>query len=311
MENKKRLNQLSNDLTTGVRVNKPGDSVDAGSIARYRQQINKSDSYLNTIAQTKSFLQFQDNIVGQATEVMVRTRELAQQAANETLSPKSRSQIGEEVYQLREQMANLANSVYQGRYVYSGVDDNDPPYDKTTYTTPPTGDASVRYVFDGDPGKDTSKVVRITDEISISLNTPVDELFGKSLEALERLSRALAGYKTQPASGAPDGTGDAYTMPDEFHKQTEDIKAVIDMINSARDNDLIPERVTLGGRLRRLETGQALLELTKGSAKEVLSRIQDADETETAANLQQAQTALQASYSITAKILRMTILDYV
>jgi flagellin-like hook-associated protein FlgL len=69
--------------------------------------------------------------------------------------------------------------------------------------------------------------------------------------------------------------------------------------------------VTLGGRLRRLETGQALLELTKGSAKEVLSRIQDADETETAANLQQAQTALQASYSITAKILRMTILDYV
>ena len=311
MQNKQRLNQLSNELTTGVRVNKPGDSVDSGSIARYRQLIAKSDSYLKTIAQTKSFLEIQDNVVAQATELMVRAKELAQQGANETLSPTSRAQIAEEVFQLRDQMANLANTTFQGRYVYSGVDDDDPPYDQTTYASPATGDANVRYVFDGEPGKDVSKVVRVTDEISVSLNTPANELFGKSLEALERLSRALAGYKTEPASGTPDGSGDAYTMPDDFHTQTADIKAAIDLINSARDNDLIPERVTIGGRLRRLETGQSLLELTKSSAKEVLTRIQDADETETAANLQQAQTALQASYSITAKILRLTILDYV
>jgi flagellar hook-associated protein 3 FlgL len=271
----------------------------------------KADAYIDTISQAKSFLQFQDNVVAQATEIITRAKELAQQGANETLNDQSRMQLAEEVFQLRDQMANLANSTYQSRYVYSGVDDNDPPFDQKTYDKPVTGDATVRWEFDGDPGKELSKAVRVTDEISVSLNTPADELFGGSMEALERLGRALAGYATEPTTGTPDGTGEPYSFPDDFHVQTADIKKAIDLLNEARDKDLVPERVTLGGRLRRLETGQALMELTKNSSKEVLSRIQDADETETAANLQQAQTALQASYSITAKILRLTILDYV
>jgi flagellar hook-associated protein 3 FlgL len=311
LENKRRLAELSNQLTTGIKASKPSDSADAGAISRYRQQVAKSDSYLTTIAQTKSYLEFQDQIMNDANEVLIRAKELAQQGANETLSGTSRAQIAQEVFQLRDQMASLANTTYQGRYIYSGTDDNDAPFDKTTYTEPVTGDANIRYEFDGDPGKKASKSVKITDEISVALNTPADELFGGSIEALERLSRALAGYETLPESGTPDGTGAAYSLPADLHKQTDAIKNCIDLLNTARDNTIIPQRVTIGGRLRRLETGQALLELTKNSAKEVLSRIQDADETEVAANLQQAQTALQASYSITAKVLRMTILDYV
>jgi flagellar hook-associated protein 3 FlgL len=312
LENKRRLNDLSNQLTTGLKVNKPSDSVDAGSIARYQTVIDKVDSYKTTIAQAKSFLEFQDNVIAQSTEIITRAKEIAQQGANETLSADSRAQLAEEVFQLRDQLANLANSTYQGRYVYGGSDDDDPPYDSASYANPATGLASTRYTFDAEAGVGISKSVHVTDEISVSLNTKADKVFGTSLEALERLSRSLAGYQTEPLpSGAPDGGGAAYTFPDEYHLQTEHIREAIDLLNKARDKELIPERVSLGGRLRRLETGEALLELTKNSAKEVLSRLQDADETETAANLQQAQTALQASYSVTAKVLRMTILDYV
>lgn len=311
LANKKRLGDLSNELTSGLKVNTPSDSPDAGSISRYKQQIAKSDSYLNTIAQAKSFLEFQDNVMSQANEILIRARELAQQGANETLSGTSRDQIAQEVYQLRDQFANLANSDYQGRFVYSGSEDNTPPYNQTTYTEPASGSANVKYNFDDQPGKQVSKTVQITDQLSVNLNTPADKLFGTSLEALERLARALGGYKTLPASGTPDGSGTAYIQPDELHQQTADIKACIDQLNTVRDHQIIPERVTLGGRLKRLETGAALLDLTKNTAKEVLSKLQDADETEVAANLQQAQTALQASYSVTAKVLRLTILDYV
>lgn len=312
LENKRRLNDLSNQLTSGLKVNKPSDSVDAGSIARYQTLIAKVDSYGVAISQAKSFLEYQDGIVGQATDIIVRAKEIAQQAANETLSVESRAALAEEVYQLRDQMVSLANSNYQGRYVYGGADDDDPPYDKTTYTEPTTGPASDRYEFDAELGTASGKSFKVTDQISVNLNTAANDVFGSSIEGLERLSRALAGFKTLPQpSGAPDGTGAAYIFPDDYHLQTEDIRGAIDLFNQARDAELIPERVSLGGRLRRLETGQALLDLTKNSAKEVLSRLQDADETEVAANLQQAQTALQASYSVTAKVLRMTILDYV
>lgn len=311
LENKRRVGEFSKQLTTGLKVEKPSDSIDAGTISRYQQQIAKIDTYNSTIAQAKSFLQFQDDIVSQTSQLLVRANEIAQQGANETLSEFSRSQLAEEVFQIRDQMASLANSTYQGKYVYGGVDDDDPPYDLQAYTEPATGDANKRYVFDAEAGTDVSKTVRVSDEISVTLNTPADQVFGTAMQALERLSRALAGYSTTPASGTPDGGGAAYTFPGDFHTQTADIKACIDLLNFARDKEMIPERVALGGRLRRIETGTALLELTKNSAKEALSRLQDADEAEAASNLQQAQTALQASYSVTAKVLRLSILDYV
>ncbi len=63
--------------------------------------------------------------------------------------------------------------------------------------------------------------------------------------------------------------------------------------------------------MRRIETAEALLGLTKNSADEALGRIQNAEETESAANLTAAQNALQASYSVTARVLRLTVLDYI
>lgn len=311
MDNKRRVSDYSNQLTTGVRAAKPSDSVDAGAISRYQQQIAKIDSYSNVVAQAKSYLDFQDQIVSQANEIMVRAKEIAQQGANETLEQNARAQLAQELFQIRDQMASLANSSYQGKYVYAGANDETPPVNQNVYTEPATGDANKRYSFDTNPADSVGKNIRLTDEISVSLSTKADTLFGTSMEALERLSRALAGYSTTPASGTPDGGGTAYTFPTDAHTQTADIRTCIDLIDTARNTDLIPERVSIGGRLRRIETGQALLDLSKNSAKEVLSRLQDADETEAASNLQQAQTALQASYTVTAKVLRMTILDYI
>jgi flagellar hook-associated protein 3 FlgL len=310
-ENKRRVNEFSNQLTSGIKVSRPGDSIDAGVITRYQQQIARIESYSNTIAQAKSYLTFQDEVVSQANDLLIRAKEVAQQGANETLDATARGHLAEEVFQIRDQMAALANSSYQGKYVWGGSDDDDPPFDQVSYTEPAVGNANKRYVFDAEPGTSNSKSIKVTDEISVALSSQGQELFGSSLEALERLSRALAGYATTPASGTPDGGGAAYTFPTDYHTQTQDIKKCIDLLNAARDHDLIPERVSIGGRLRRIETGEALLELSKNSAQEVLNRIQNADETEAAANLQQAQTALQASYSVTAKVLRLTILDYV
>jgi flagellar hook-associated protein 3 FlgL len=208
-------------------------------------------------------------------------------------------------------MVSLANSTYQGRFVFGGTDDDDPPYDEAAYTEPASGEASKRYVFDNEPGTSTTRTLAVTDDLSISITTPADKVFGTAVESLERLGRSLGGYSTTPASGTPDGGGTAYTFPADYKRQTADVLSTINMIDDARNNDILPERVSVGGRLRRLETGESLLALTKTSAQEVLSRIQDADETESAANLAQAQTALQASYSVTAKVLRLTILDYI
>lgn len=309
--NKSRVDKYSEQVATGIKAALPSDSTDAGVIARYKQQIDRIDGYMTTIARVKSFVQFQDDALSQMDELITRAKEIAQQGANESLTPAARAFLAEEVFQIRDQVVGLGNSSYQGRFVYAGADDDDPPFDATLYDEPATGPASVKYEFDAELGTSQLRAVNITDDMTVTLNTPGGDVFGTTIEALERLGRSLSGYQTLPASGTPDGTGTEYTFPADYKNQTADLKYTIDLLIQARDEDIIPERTMLGGKMRRLETAESLLSLSKTSAQEVLSRIQNADETESVANLTQAQTALQASYSVTAKALRLTIMDYI
>jgi len=311
VNNKAQVNKYSEQVSTGIKAALPGDPVDSGVIARYKQQLDRIDGYNTAIGRVKGIVQFQDDALSQMDELLIRAKEVAQQGANEALSPSARAYLAEEVFQIRDQVVGLANSSYQGRYVYGGADDDDPPFDAGIYNDPITGPASIKYEFDGEIGTSQERSVNLTDDIVISINTPGNKVFGTSIEALERLGRSLSGYATTPASGAPDGGGVPYTFPTDYKTQTADIKKCIDLFNTARDQDILPERTKLGGKMRRLETAEALLSLSKTSAQEVLSRIQNADETESVANLTQAQTALQASYSVTAKVLKMTIMDYI
>jgi flagellar hook-associated protein 3 FlgL len=311
VENKARVNKYSEEVATGIKASMPSDSVDSGVIARYKQQLDRIDGYTTTISRAKSMIQFQDDALSQMDDLILRAKEVAQQGANESLTPSARAFLAEEIFQIRDQVVGLGNSSYQGRYIYGGADDDDPPFDATIYTLPLTGPASTKYEFDGEIGTSQERPVNITDDMSIALNTPGSKVFGTAIEALERLGRSLIGYTTTPASGIPDGGGVAYVFPNDYKSQTADIKKCIDLLNKSRDSDLLPERTALGGKMRRLETAESLLTLTKSSAQEVLSKLQNADETESVANLTQAQTALQASYSVTAKVLKMTIMDYV
>lgn len=311
LTNKQRVADLSDQLSSGIKVSRPSDSPNSGTIATYLQTLGKVEDYTTIIAETRSSIQIQDDVMAQMNELLSRAKEIAQQGANETVSSTARAHLSEEVFQIRDHVASLANTTYQGRYLYGGADDDDPPYDPLTYVTPATGLASKRYVFDNEAGATNTRVVQVTDDLSITTNTPANQLFDSSIQALERLGRALAGYKSTLTSGVTDGGGVAYTFPADFTSQTQDISAVIDLLNTARDRDVLPERVSLGGRLRRLETGESLLRLTKNSAEEVLSRMRDADETEVASGLAQAQNALQASYTVTARVLRLSILDYI
>jgi flagellar hook-associated protein 3 FlgL len=311
LANKRQIDKFSREVSSGMKVVLPGDSDDAGTISRYQQTLQRIEGYTSTVAQAKNMLEFQDSVLSQMNELLIRVKELATQGASETLSVSARAHIAEEVYQIRDNIASLANSTFQGRFIFGAGDDDDPPFDPATYTVPSSGSASVRYVFDAELGTAITKTVDLTDNLSITVNTPADKLFSNSLQALERLGRALGGYSTLPATGTPDGSGAAYSMPNDYVTQTADIKAVINLLNSARENDILPERVSLGGRLRRIETAESLLSLTKNSAEAVLGRIQSTDETESAASLARAQSALEASYTVTARVLRISILDYI
>jgi len=308
--NRASVNKYSEEISSGLKVALPGDSTAAGTISQLQDTLARLDGFKNRVSTAQGFLDAQDAVLSEAADLLVRAKEIATQAANETNGEAERANMAAEVYQLRDQLVALANTKYQGRFIYGGADDDDPPYDPQTYNVPATGAASQRYVFDAEAGTSIQRTVNITDDLSITVNTPGNQIFDNGIQSLERLGRALSGYDTLPTSGAPDGTGAAYDLPNERDLQTADIKNAISLIDTARETDFMNERVTVGGKLRRLETASSLTELSKSSAQEVLTNLQQADITESATNLTQAQTALQAALTVSARVLNQSILDY-
>jgi flagellin-like hook-associated protein FlgL len=163
------------------------------------------------------------------------------------------------------------------------------------------------YVFASNAGASVVKSIKVTDDMSISVNTPGSEVFGRAILALESLGRALSNYDTTVDNGAATGAGTTFTT---IQDQTSAISAALDLLKRAREEDIMPERVNLGGRMKRLEAAESVLELSSFSAKQVLNQLQDTDFAESASNLSQAQTALEASLAVSSRILQQSILDY-
>jgi flagellar hook-associated protein 3 FlgL len=272
--------------------------------------MQRIDSYRNRTASVKSSLGFQEEALAQVSDLINRAKEIAAQGGNETNGVTARAQLAEEVFQIRDNLVSLANSKYQGKYVWGGADDDDPPYDAALYTNPATGPANQRWVFDAEAGTSVTRSVNVTEELSITTNTPANGIFDNAIYAIERLGRALAGYETLPATGAPTGGGVAYTFPAQFSAQTTAIRESMDLLETARASNIETERVSVAARQRRLDTAESLLQLTQTNAQTVLDQLQNADVIESASLLTQAQTVLEASLAVSARVLNQSIIDY-
>lgn len=313
-QTRNQLSLYTDQLSSGLRVKEPGDDFgNASSISQLSQTSARVEEHLNRLESARGHLTFQDGIISSASDLVIRLKEVATQAANETLGTEVRAQMAEEVFQIRDALVGLANSQYQGRYIFGGADDDDPPYDAATYTNPSTGSASQRYVFDAESGTSTTRNVQITDDFSMRLNSVGNTIFDNAIQASERLGRALSGYQTLPASGAPTGAGAAYTFPTDYSLQTTDIQSTITLMDTARRVDLSNERTSIAGRLTRLDTAESILESLRTSVAETTSKLQAADTAEAASLLTDAQTRYQASLRATSIALNLSqsILDLV
>ncbi len=307
---KEKILKLNEEIDSGYKVQTPSDSDASAVIEKYHQALDKLATYKNRTASVKSFLTYQDDNLSQVSDLLNRAREVATQAANSTNSPGTRAQMAEEVFQIRDHLVSLANAQYQGKYIWGGAQDTNQPYDAQTYTNPPTGGASQRYVWDNLAGRDITRTVNISENLTIGIDSQGNTVFDNALQGLERLGRALAGYQTSPASGVPTGAGAAYNFPTDYTLQTQDIQNALNLLDQARSNDIEPKRVELGGKLRRIDTAESLLSLTQTNAEEALDKLQNADIAESASALTQAQSVLQASLSVTARVMNQSILDY-
>jgi flagellar hook-associated protein 3 FlgL len=186
--------QLSEQqLSTGRRVNQPSD--DPAAYAETEVLSQQSSAITNDVSianQVQSQLSTIDNVLSSAGNALDSAVQLATQGADATTSTSQMADLGKEVNALLSQTIGLANSQYDGSYVFGGDKVLTAPYSATgIYSGGTNGNSAV-----------------LSDGTSMQVNFNGQLIFGDAttgpIGALSALAAALnAGNKTAVAATLP------------------------------------------------------------------------------------------------------------
>ncbi len=125
-----RVQEASDALQTGVRVDRPSDGVtDWAEGMRAEVRHTMSERRGNAVARANERLGETDRALSGIGEGLSRVRELTVQAANDTYTAAQRSGIAQEVQALRAHMLGLANTQGpDGEFLLAGTAGNAAPF---------------------------------------------------------------------------------------------------------------------------------------------------------------------------------------
>ena len=283
------LAKTQEQLSTGKQIVKPSDSPDKASlVTRLESELARQANYQGTLKSVNTRLQSEETVLKNTSDVMVRMKELATQAANDTLSPADRQSIALEVSSLKDQVLSLANTQdTNGNYLFSGSRVGSPAFGKN---------AQGQVVYQGDESR---MKVAVGDNRRMNLNIPGSDAFVKVIrtdangnktgvgffQAIDDLANAV---KNSDHNSIQRGIAEIDTLQQGVSDATAQIGTdmnVVDMQNSVLDE------ITL-----RLKT-------TKSDAE-------DLDYTSAITKMNKDQLALEAAQSSFAKISQLSLFKY-
>ncbi len=123
------MDEYQRQLYTGRKINKPSDNP-AGIVKslRLRTSLVEGEQYISNIKEAASFMQTTDSSLNDINEVMQKIRELTNKAATGTNDPDSNRAVAKEVAELNNQLMMIANSTYGSKYIFSGTNVTEAPY---------------------------------------------------------------------------------------------------------------------------------------------------------------------------------------
>lgn len=271
-----RLYDAQEQVSTQRRLREPSDDP-SGAAQAHRLHGEAADlaALREGVDYATSILGAEDSALDQAQAILARAREIAAQQATDLASPGDRQAAASEVAELERGLLTLGNTAVGGRHVFGGLATGAAPFaqlDDAGF------DPSDPYSGPTDPFHVRSG----SDQTTIRITTPGDQVFNPAIAALDELRTTLEAGDAPPAS--------------------------LDALDSAAEV-LRAERSGVGGRARRLEERRAEIVSAQSATTERLGAVEGADLAASISELVQLQTALQATLQ-SAQALQASILDH-
>ena len=272
-ESKSYLGKIQQILSTGKRINKPSDDPLLISRAlELKGKLRDIEQYLKNIHLASTYIDLAAQVIMEVGTLLNDVKIIALRESNATATADSRKSSAVEVASLREQLLNLANTSFGGRYIFAGT---------RTRTVPFTEDGT----YQGDEGEIK---IQVGENHTIVVNVPGDKIFKIEKDIFKVLSDLKQAMENNSI--------------EDIRNQINEIDKCISQVHRWEGE--------VGGRARRIEIFQNRLKDMEVQMTKFLSSTEDADVTKVAIELRSAGMAYQGALAAAQQILQSTMLRF-
>lgn len=282
------IGELQNKISSGKNLHKPSDDpIGMSLLLRSQNDMATDDRFEKNLNDALSELSVSEGAISGAIEATQRARELAVQAANQTNGPQQLQAIQTEIDQIIEQVRQMGNTTYQGKYVFSGF---------LTQTQPFTL-AGTDINYNGSPIGAYQRNIQISSTTTLPVNLQGQAVFGNvtyvaGVPTGNGILQALASLRTNLGAGN-------YTA----------IQADIGLIDNGLKG-LTDAQATIGARSNQLEMTQNRIQDRRTIFTQQIANIQNVDLSSAISNLTFQDNIYQGSIGAMQKILQTSLVNF-
>jgi flagellar hook-associated protein 3 FlgL len=277
--NRQAQNTALQQIASGRSVNQLSDNpAAAAQVVLNHVETSQTTQYLANITAMTAQGQAIDSTLSSTVAAVTQAISLGVEGANGTLSNADRQAVASQLTGIRDQVLGLANTTYQGNYVFAGTATSTQPF-----VLDPTQPDGVKY--DGNSGVNSTQ---IAPGRTIATNLPGNQIFtNPSGDILGALNGMITALQTNTGVAAANtNLGQAFSQ-------------------------LNTQRVFYGNALQELRASQTFLNSNQIQLSTQENALVGIDLAASITNLEQAGVATNAILGATGQILStLNLLNY-
>jgi flagellar hook-associated protein 3 FlgL len=285
IENQNRLSDVQRELATGRKIQNASDAPDKVSmLQRVQGLLLEHEAHQKNIESTNQRLQTQETAIRNASNLLIRLREIATQFSNETYTPAQRLSAASEAHNIRDQLLALANSK----------------------------DSNAKSVFAGSQiGKNAYSIDGIYQGDQVGISVEIGGSF--QLKTLRDGSTIFRNAIRDDGNGNTQSIG-FFQVIDEIISGLEvsDLEAIRRGIGETQKLHLgITESLSaIGTQMKTIQDQSSILDEQGLRLTSLQSNLQDVDYAEAITRMQKEMMGLQAAQSSFAQISKLSLFNF-
>jgi flagellar hook-associated protein 3 FlgL len=270
-------NQAMQEVSTGKKLNQPSDDpAGMAMLIQNRAAQSDCDQYQQNITTVRATLQTADSALSSVITSLTRAITLGTEGGSGTVSSANRTALADEVGAIRDQLLSLANSTFNGSYIFGGAQTSKPPF--ALDSSDPSG---VKY-----QGDSVTRQVPTGDGATITASKPGDALFVNSNNVFGAIQDLMSALQS--------GTG--------IDAATQSVRAAFDHVSA--------ERMFYGTTMQQLDSQANYQSSSKLQLQTEENNLSGVDLAEAISRLTNAENARNATLAATSQIGHTSLLDY-